>query len=120
MQFCPAPATLRFIGRSKAWARDGTVLAKIGCWVVAVIVLAVGVMLWNLRQEALGAAGIETKNLAALIAGQTSRSVQAVDIVLRDLQDWFTDLNRARSGEFLRVRPKSSWWVAKLSQHQAD
>ncbi len=101
MQFYPALATLRFIGRSKAWARDGTVLVKIGCWVVAAVVVAVGVMLWNLRQEALGAAGIETKNLAAVIAGQTSRSVQAVDIVLRDLQDWFTDLNRNRPGEFL-------------------
>jgi diguanylate cyclase (GGDEF)-like protein len=51
------------------------------------IVLAIGVTLLGLRRTMLADAWVGTDDLAIVLAEQTSRSVQAVDIVLRDIQE---------------------------------
>ena len=62
-------------------------LTCFGAWLLAVVVLAIGVTVWDLREATLAEALASTDNLAIVLAEQTSRSVQAVDIVLREIQE---------------------------------
>ncbi len=53
---------------------------------VAVSAGAIGLTLWQLREDALGEARAEAGNLATVIAHQAAFSAQAVDLALRDVQ----------------------------------
>lgn len=54
---------------------------------LAVGLLAVALALYQLREDALTQARRNISNLAILLAEQTAKSVQAIDIVLSDIQD---------------------------------
>jgi diguanylate cyclase (GGDEF)-like protein/PAS domain S-box-containing protein len=49
--------------------------------------LALGLTVWDFRRVVLNGALLDTENLAIVLAEQTSRSIQTVDVVLRDIQD---------------------------------
>jgi hypothetical protein len=51
-----------------------------------VTVIAAGFAIWNLRGERLADEMQNTKNLAVVLAEQTTRSFQAVDLVLQEMQ----------------------------------
>jgi len=70
---------------------------------IAAAVLAVGITVWHMRQDALDAAQANTDNLATILAAQTARSVQAVDIVVRDVQDMIAGQGPATAEEFRRT-----------------
>jgi PAS domain S-box-containing protein len=53
---------------------------------VAVTIAAAWLAVWNLRGEQIAAAMKDRKNLAVVLAEQTSRAVQAVDLVVQDTQ----------------------------------
>ena len=65
--------------------------------------LAIGITLWDLRKIAVAEAMSNTENLAIVLADQTNHSVQAVDIVLRDVQEHIADLGVTTPGEFRRI-----------------
>jgi signal transduction histidine kinase/HPt (histidine-containing phosphotransfer) domain-containing protein/ActR/RegA family two-component response regulator len=62
-------------------------LTRVGAALLVVVVLAVGATVWDMRRLVLDDAWNNTDNLAVVLAEQTNRSFQTVDIVLRDVQD---------------------------------
>jgi len=81
----------------------GTTLTYAVALLIAAAVLAIGLTVWHMRDDALAAARINTDNLATVLAEQTARSVQGVDIVLRDVQDLIASLHVATPDDFKRV-----------------
>lgn len=53
---------------------------------VAITIAAAWLAVWNLRGEQIAAAMKDRKNLAVVLAEQTSRAIQAVDLVVQDTQ----------------------------------
>jgi diguanylate cyclase (GGDEF)-like protein len=62
-------------------------LSRVGAALVVVAVAAIGMTVWDLRRATLADQIASTDNLAIVLAAQTNRMVQAVDIVLRDVQE---------------------------------
>lgn len=76
--------------RSLLRGNDGGFFLPAGAALIVAAILAVGGTIWQLRADALAEAQRETSNLALVLAEQTERSVQAIDLVLRELQDDIT------------------------------
>jgi PAS domain S-box-containing protein len=53
---------------------------------VAIALIAAGLVVWDLRVERIADEMKDTKNLAVVLAEQTARSFQAVDLVLQEIQ----------------------------------
>src|SRR5215475_5872635 len=69
----------------------GRILSLRRLWWAAIVLLgvsagAVGFTIWQLRNDAIGASVTETGNIATLLAGQLSRSIQSVDAVLMEVK----------------------------------
>src|SRR5438128_4723861 len=62
-------------------------LNLIGLAVVCMTFLAAGLTIWDLRQEAMKTYSKEIENLGVAFAEQTSRTLQAVDLVLDRVKD---------------------------------
>ncbi|MBV8505295.1 MAG: response regulator, partial [Alphaproteobacteria bacterium] len=62
-------------------------LNLIGLAVVCMTILAAGLTIWDLRQEAIKIYTQEIENLGAAFAEQTSRTLQAVNLVLDQVKD---------------------------------
>ncbi len=74
-------------------------------WWAAILLLgisasAVGWTIWQLRNDAIRAAISDSGNIAAVLAGQLSRSLQSIDAVLLELKDPSKDLDIDRSFDF--------------------
>jgi diguanylate cyclase (GGDEF)-like protein len=71
-------------------------------WWAAILLLgisagAVGWTIWQLRNDAIRSAISDSGNIAAVLAGQLSRSLQSIDIVLQSLKDPTKELELGRS-----------------------
>src|SRR5215468_7466108 len=69
----------------------GRILSLRRLWWAAIVLLgvsasAVGFTIWQLRNDAIGASVTETGNIATLLAGQLSRSIQSIDAVLMEVK----------------------------------
>ena len=64
-------------------------LIRVGTWLIGAAVLAVGIAVWQHRQSVLAETEVEGRSLAVVSGEVASRTVQAVDIVLRDAQERF-------------------------------
>ena len=62
-------------------------LNLIGLAVVCMTILAAGLTIWDLRQEAIKVYTEQIENLGVAFAEQTSRTLQAVDLVLDQVKD---------------------------------
>jgi Cache domain len=62
-------------------------LNLIGLAVVCMTILAAGLTIWDLRQEAIKVYTEEIENLGVAFAEQTSRTLQSVDLVLDQVKD---------------------------------
>jgi hypothetical protein len=72
-------------------------LICIAAGLIGLAVIAIGVTINSLRQDAITDATTEAGNIATVLAEQTSRSVQAIDLVLTELQERFDrGISRAR------------------------
>src|SRR5437879_7039116 len=61
-------------------------------WWAAILLLglsagAVGWTIWQLRNDAIRAAIADSGNIAAVLAGQLSRSLQSIDSMLQEIKD---------------------------------
>ncbi len=54
---------------------------------VAIAVTLIGLTVWTLRSDAISDASDDAGNIATVLAEQTSRSLQSVDLVLSEIQD---------------------------------
>ena len=70
---------------------------------VVTIFAAGGAMIWQLRQNALAGSQREMTNLGVVLAEQTSRSIQAVDLILQEIQSHTAELG-LRTPEQFRLR----------------
>ncbi|HEY8579846.1 MAG TPA: hypothetical protein VIL72_08180, partial [Beijerinckiaceae bacterium] len=68
---------------------------------------AVGYTLWKLREAALADAARDAGNVAQMLAEQTLRSIQAIDVVLHQVESEFelVQLNSADDTRALAARP---------------
>jgi hypothetical protein len=78
-------------------------IVNAGWPVLLIAIAAVALALYQLRAEALNDARRNIANLALVLGEQTARSVQAIDLVVRELQESVIELNAdsARSFENL-------------------
>jgi diguanylate cyclase (GGDEF)-like protein/PAS domain S-box-containing protein len=57
---------------------------------VAIGVVAIALTVWALRDDVMHEADVDTMNIATILAEQTARSVQAVDLIATDIQERFS------------------------------
>jgi diguanylate cyclase (GGDEF)-like protein len=74
-------------------------------WWAAILLLgisagAVGWTIWQLRSDAIRAAISDSGNIAAVLAGQLSRSLQSIDAVLLEVKEPGKDLDSDRAVDF--------------------
>ena len=81
----------------------GAALTQGAVLLIVAAVLAIGMTVWRMRQDALNAARSTTGNLAIVLAEQTDRTVQAVDIVVREVQEMAAGLGLATPEDFRLV-----------------
>ncbi|MGH7125563.1 MAG: hypothetical protein ACREFI_14405, partial [Stellaceae bacterium] len=72
---------------SKCWAvfQAGRPTLLVGAPVLALIAIA-ALAIWHLREDALGRSQQEVRRLGIVLSEQTSRSMQAIDLTLQDIQ----------------------------------
>ena len=102
----PASVTViahRILRQLGHWPGHGRALTFGGIGLLAAVVLAIGVTIWDLRHIAIVEAVSNTDNLAIVLAEQTGHSIQAVDIVLRDVQERVAALGVTTPDEFRRI-----------------
>jgi hypothetical protein len=103
MRFKARGTARRIVGRLDMQRVPRATLTRVGAGLLVVVVLAIGVTIWDLRRVTLADAWANTDTLAIVLAEQTGRSVQAVDLVLRDVQDRIAALGVGTPEEFRRV-----------------
>src|SRR5689334_6585381 len=84
-------------------------LNLIGLAVVCMTVLAAGLTIWDLRQEAVKIYTEEIGNLGIAFAEQTSRSLQAVDLVLDQIEDRVLGSGIETRGQFEQLLAGKKW-----------
>jgi PAS domain S-box-containing protein len=77
-------------------------LSLVGVGLLIVVLLAAGVAVWDRRMEAVARAEQETSNLGLVLAEQTARSIQAVDLVLQEVQAMVVSAGAASPTQFER------------------
>jgi PAS domain S-box-containing protein len=72
--------------RTRGHFRSGRGLALSGCLFIAVTVIAAGLAIWNLREERIADEMKDAQSLGVVLAEQTARTIQAVDLVIQQTQ----------------------------------
>ncbi len=62
-------------------------LVCVAAALVGLAVFAIGVTIWNLRTDAINDANSEIGNIASVLAEQTARSVQSIDIIANEVRE---------------------------------
>ena len=84
-------------------------LNLIGVAVVCMTILAAGLTIWDLRQEAIKTYTEEIQNLGVAFAEQTSRMLQAIDLVLDQTKDRVLGSGVEKPEQFERLLAGSKW-----------
>ena len=103
MRFNARGAARRIVGRLGVRLGRRAALTHVGAWLLGVVVLAIGLTVWDLRRVTLADALASSDNLAIVLAEQANRSVQAADLVLREIQERIAALGVATPADFRRV-----------------
>ena len=64
-----------------------SILVGVTAGILATAVFAIGLTVWWLRADAVRDAAANANNLASLLAEQTNRSIQSIDLLLNDIQE---------------------------------
>jgi diguanylate cyclase (GGDEF)-like protein len=70
---------------------------------IGLAVIAIGLTVWGLRVDAIEEAANDTGNIATVLAEQTARSVQSIDLVLIELQERIATLGATTSDELRKL-----------------
>jgi signal transduction histidine kinase len=99
-------------------------LNLIGIAVVFMTIAAAGLTIWDLRREAIKAYTLQIQNLGVAFAEQTSRNLQAVDLVLDQANERILRLGLQTPEQFERLLGREEWhqFLAELLKNlpQAD
>ena len=85
-------------------------LYLVGLLLIAAAIFGAWFAIWQLRQERLANATQDTSNLAVVLAAETARSFQAVDLVLQEVQQFARTPAAAGGNQFER-------WAATEEVH---
>jgi PAS domain S-box-containing protein len=78
-------------------------LSLAGVILVGITIIAAGLTIWDRHEEAIASYQREMKNLGTVLAEQTARSMQAVDLVLKEVQAKALAANAAGPEQLKRV-----------------
>src|SRR5437879_4626472 len=84
-------------------------LNLIGVAVVCMTILAAGLTIWDLRQEAIKTYTEEIQNLGVAFAEQTSRMLQAIDLVLDQTKDRVLGSGVEKPEQFEHLLAGAKW-----------
>jgi hypothetical protein len=101
--------SMELFGSSGPERQPGRRLTLIGVAVIVMIVAAAGLTIWDLRREAIEASTQEIQNLGVAFAEQTSRTLQAVDLVLNEASERISRLGLATSPQFEEQLGSEEW-----------
>ena len=91
---------------------------------IGLAVVALGVTIWTLRDDSLREARNDTANIATVLAEQTDRSVQAIDLVATEISDRFESYGSLEPDAYRRLLQSEASYdflVERLSRlTQAD
>ncbi len=73
-----------------------------GAGLIAIAIVGAGLSLWDLKRSAIEAARAEIANLGTVLAGELSRSMESVDLVLGETTQRIAHVGAASSEEFRR------------------
>ena len=94
-------------GRFGRWLRSrlhgGTALTCGAVLLIVAAVLAISIALARMRGDAMDSALANTEDLAATLSEETDRSVQAADLLVRDVQDYISTLRPTTPEEFRQM-----------------
>jgi diguanylate cyclase (GGDEF)-like protein len=79
---------LKTLQNRSATARQWSGLVLLSAGLMVATVVAIGATIWNLHGQAIAEARRTTDNLATILAQQTQRSILAIDLVLREMQEF--------------------------------
>lgn len=85
-------------------------LIWIAIGLIGAAVVAIGVTLWSLRNDVLKEAIADTGNIAAVLAEQTARSVQQVDLVITDIEEQLSRFGQIDHNEYLDILRSQETW----------
>jgi hypothetical protein len=78
-------------------------LISIAVGLIGLAVVALGITIWTLRDDTLREAKSDTANIALVLAEQTDRSVQAIDLVATEIRDRFANYGALEPDAFERL-----------------
>lgn len=111
-------------GRATHHSRSSRGLVLSGCLFVAVTIIAACVAIWDLREDRIADEMKDARSLSVVLAEQTARTIQAVDLVVQQTHAMFLAAGVRQPDEF-RLRMSSAGvhdFLADLLQNlpQAD
>jgi hypothetical protein len=86
--------------RSRRFFRAGRSVLLLNVLVIVAIGATSGFTIWDNRQSALEEHRNDMKSMGVVLAEQTSRYVQVIDLTLRDVQSRIAQLNVATPADF--------------------
>ena len=78
---------MRSAAGRKGLFRSSRRLSLVGVALIVIIITASALAVWDLRAEAIADYRQDMTNLGVIIAEQTARSLQAVDLVVRETRE---------------------------------
>ena len=78
-------------------------LVVVAAGLLGTAVIAIGLTIWWLRADAIDDASRDTSNLAIVLAEQTNRAVQSIDLVLNEIQERIESLGARTENNFRRL-----------------
>jgi diguanylate cyclase (GGDEF)-like protein len=78
-------------------------LICVAAGLIGLAVLAIGITIWGLRSDAIDAASKDAGNLALVIAEQTRRSIEPLDTILGEIQEYAIALGIETPDDFRRM-----------------
>src|SRR5580704_19245437 len=73
-------------GREALHFRSSRGLVLSGLLFITITLMAAGLAIWNLREDRIADEMRDTQNLSVVLAEQTARTIQAVDLVVQQTQ----------------------------------
>src|SRR5450830_1982784 len=88
----------------RAYRSKFRVLVAIAAGLLGAAVLAIGLTVWWLRSDAIGDATKDSDHLAIVLAEQTNRAVQSIDLVLDEIQKRLENLGARTQDNFGHIQ----------------
>jgi diguanylate cyclase (GGDEF)-like protein len=101
------------------------ILVGVAAALIGLAVLAIGVTIWALREDAIADATTDVSNLSVVVGEQTNRAIQSVDLMLSEIRERLEGRGIKTPEEVSKLRDSADMYrlltdrVAQLSQADA-